>query len=1784
MLLGATLSVTLFLLLSSGAVAQTTTTTHATDGHTPLEIAPGSPAGSYALSDFDNINLFSQSIGFRLPLMRVGGRGQAGYTITLPIERKWRVTHTVYDPSAGCSGCEQSIPEHHYVPESNWYTALKPGFSPGVMIVRMAGMDQYNSQVCGTLFMKALARLTFVGPDGTEYELRDARYNGEPMPPGCEDGANRGKVFVTTDGSSATFVADTDIKDFPRPGPGEEGVIPVSGYLYLRDGTRYHISDNVVDVIRDRNGNEVRFYQSVEVQPGVYAQKAVDSVGREVYINTPNMNTAQITYKGFGGAQRTLTILYAPLSARLRQANPEHPAETIKQRAELFPGIPYNPQDIGVTGQDFNDIVVSEVLLPDGRKYGFRYNSYGELARVELPTGGAFEYDYQAEPGVINSTGDDYEIFRRVVQKRVYRDGVQLEGVTSFSACAPLPTGSINSCVQADQLDPNAEASSCAQPLMDKGYRLISRTRHYFNGIPGPGLFTQPTHYTKWDEGKEFRTESYACDGTTLLRSVDQEWRQKGQVGWWLTYDLTRGPEPSNDPRMVETVTTLADSGQVSKSSSIRPSDGSVRFDQYNNQTDVWEYDYGASVPLRHTKTDYLTVNSVNGLDYTGGTSPTPDGVYLRGLPLQKSVYEVHANLSEVERARVKFEYDDYSTGNGRAALTARSDAFGLCLVRINGNCQTPSTTSYLTRGNVTASTNYLLDINGGVTGTISSYAQYDVAGNAVKAIDALGRETSFNFDDNFGAPDDGEARTNTPPAELAQQSPLSHAYALPKSVTDAAGYARYMQYDYYLGRPVDGESINGAHTLLYYNDPLDRLKSGVRAFGVTAEQSQTTINYNDSARTITVTSDLNEYNDNLLKAETVYDGLGRTVKTRKYEDAAQYVLTEQKYDAAGRAFQASNPYRPTLGESPVWTTTGYDALGRITSATTPDGATVYMLYDGSRTLLTDQTKRQRLSQTDAFGRLTEVWEVRSENTASGTEHVTFPIQQGGPVPAVSDGYKTAYSYDVLGNLRVVTQGVQTRTFVYDSLSRLTSAANPERGTIEYRYDALGNLTLKIDPRPRTGGVTLPNCPMPYTGGQTATCYEYDVLNRIKSRSYNDGTPNVSYTYDDAAVANSKGQLTSIASSVSTYNYGAYDVLGRVKSSSQTTGGVTYSMPEYKYDLAGNLTSEKYPSGRVVETKYDTASRVAGVRNAETGLYYVGASPTDSTNRIRYTSAGTASALRLGNGLWEHTTFNARLQPTQIGLGTSASDSSVLKLDYSYGEVVDGVLDATRNNGNVQSQTITAPGLATPLAQTYKYDALNRLQSAEEKAGASTTWKQVYDYDRYGNRTLTNGTSYPAQLDIVNNPSVSSGNNRINSAGYSYDDAGNLTSMPVNNQTARLLAYDAENHQVKVDGGAATGGAEYLYDGSGVRVKKVSGPVITVYVYDAAGRLVAEYGGAPPQTSGTSYVTRDTLGSTRIITGQNPNDVRGRYDYLPFGEELYVGRSNYGGSNDVKQRFASKERDEETGLDYVGARYYASTHGRFTGVDPAMIKVKTLVNPQDLNRYAYVANNPLAYVDPNGREKVEIIIRTYIPYPAIQYPPTVVFNGNTDDNGHRLKGREGYKTEQRVSFETDPRKPGASFFEQSSSVGPTRRTALEPQVLVKGGVSILFPVTREAQASGDTLKLDITRTKEGILIHAKGNESNPLAPGSPGITFDFKILVKSEGATGRLDIKITGSHDGFPAYEVEVRRPEADDQIQIVPIHDPRKTGDGPTSLGPPSEYDVNIEDHVNPPRPPRKQ
>jgi RHS repeat-associated protein len=127
------------------------------------------------------------------------------------------------------------------------------------------------------------------------------------------------------------------------------------------------------------------------------------------------------------------------------------------------------------------------------------------------------------------------------------------------------------------------------------------------------------------------------------------------------------------------------------------------------------------------------------------------------------------------------------------------------------------------------------------------------------------------------------------------------------------------------------------------------------------------------------------------------------------------------------------------------------------------------------------------------------------------------------------------------------------------------------------------------------------------------------------------------------------------------------------------------------------------------------------------------------------------------------------------------------------------------------------------------------------------------------------------------------------------------------------------------------------------------------------------------------YYHLDAIGNVRAVTDQNGRVVE-RHDYLPFGEECTTGAcaSNPGLAGGQPKRFTGKERDTETGLDYFGARYYGPKTGRFTTLDPVADLKANLRDPQRWNRYAYGRDNPLRFVDPDGRLTI-IINGTFAP-------------------------------------------------------------------------------------------------------------------------------------------------------------------------------------------------------------
>ena len=282
------------------------------------------------------------------------------------------------------------------------------------------------------------------------------------------------------------------------------------------------------------------------------------------------------------------------------------------------------------------------------------------------------------------------------------------------------------------------------------------------------------------------------------------------------------------------------------------------------------------------------------------------------------------------------------------------------------------------------------------------------------------------------------------------------------------------------------------------------------------------------------------------------------------------------------------------------------------------------------------------------------------------------------------------------------------------------------------------------------------------------------------------------------------------------------------------------------------------------------------------------------------------------------------------------------------------------------------PGLSQPFIQNYTYDSLNRLSSATETNNSSQTWKQTFVFDRYGNRNFdqANTTTLGSCPVNVCNPTINAANNRLN--GYGFDASGNTTA----DAEGRQFTYDAENKQTEVRDSLNQTVGQYFYDGDGKRVKKVVPATneTTVFVYDAAGQLVAEYSTTPSAEAKINYLTADHLGSPRINTDQS-GTVTARHDYMPFGEEIfsYGGRTSGLGyaADSVRKQFTGYERDDETGLDYAQARYFSSGLGRFSSPDD-FVNDTFVSDPQTWNLYVYVRNNPLRYVDPDGEERIKL--------------------------------------------------------------------------------------------------------------------------------------------------------------------------------------------------------------------
>ena len=1507
------------------------------------------PTGSYQLSDIETVNSKNGNVLLRVPLTALppGRGGNPGFQLTLNYNSKlWDIyTHadwkTYFTPGEdprfqrkviggafGTAGWRYNFDYLIDVEDRTSYLdSSRRIWCPG-------SGDDPNTQYSNMEWHRFKVRMVF--PDGSvhvfrpegEFDPHDDDYF-RILPTGwkmndyghCETTIARGWTAPAAGSKVRYYSADgTYLRlEFEADSPSDASatLYDITRWennpwtLTFPDGRQVKGTGKAAKYLIDRNGNEVSISRIDDYNDtGNMAVEIRDDLNRTILVEMAkdmrgNKIRDTVSQTGGNGQQLTWTVDWGPTKAS---------RDYYSQDSDQNNSLQFICTDL---------TVVTRITLPTqlaGLTYQFGYNGtgtrascysdpdstgFGELSEVRMPWGASAAYGYALDYG----SNDEDEVLS--TPDPIARNTVRTKTVTYTS------DGSAVTENWAYNISPN---NSAVMTVPGGG-----KTREMYNTA---GLLVK----VEQCEESSSPVGATHCDGSSVTRTVERIWGNN-------TLDVAADAQPQRpNPYVQNEFTTVT--GTTDKTA-IK----SYSYDSNGNLKEVDEYAW----------VDSGIVPRFNGV---------ATGIPQRATAKRRTVHTYHAGASA----------DAYYKSGAPRLLAARKSTEireGTVTRRSRREFTYGTENAYArTTGNLTEEKIGLSNEFRVVPATlipsnsITILHTYDSHGNRTSTTDGRGIRTEWTYGDIDAGGDDTE--DDLYPTAMV-------AAAGNTSLRKTTNYS----YDFWTGAVTSVKDVDNGVTTLTELDAVGRPIVVKEAAGK-AEERQTRTWYCDSQRRLIVRSDLaGDAGDGELLTVTDYDQLGRVSQARSWESGApasptycgaygdesdsdrDVIKVKTSYSFSGtRGYTiTSNPHRKAATTG--WTRTELDHLGRVVElghfggATQPSTTATPTLgktttgYDAEFTTVTDADGKSRRSQLDSLGRLVRVDEPDSSGDLEDSN--------GSAVQS------TAYAYDALGNLTGVTQGSQTRSFAYDSLSRLRSARNPESGTIAYTYDNNGNLTERTDAR-----------------GVEAT-YSYDALNRLTGRSYSYTgtdtavsleTTRVDYDYDNCG-AYSDGRLCSVTAKkgtavVSKTAYANYDALGRVGKSTQTTGNQDYTM-RYSYDRAGNLISQTYPSGKVVETVYDEVGRVAGVKRQD-GSWYAGAAA-GATGAIGYEPHGGIRQFRLGNLLWEERRYNRRLQPTQIGLGTARTTAATLDtatsprllLDYSYG--------TTTNNGNVASQQIRVGTL--DLTQSYAYDKLNRLTGATERRSGTPTWSQTYQYDVYGNRAVTAGRNHGSTPALTPSAltSFNASSNRL-LGGAAYDGAGNLTL----DWGGRRFKYDGDNRMVSFDTTGVNTDATYQYDGEGRRVKRVVGGVTTTYVYNVSGQLVAEYATSGTPLAGIRYLTTDHLGSTRVVTQavvSGPDGgVVSRHDYLPFGEEIgsLGGRTaalKYSASG-TAQKFTGKERDNESGLDYFGARYFSGAEGRFTSVDPENASGDP-ADPQSWNGYAYARNNPLLYVDPDGR-------------------------------------------------------------------------------------------------------------------------------------------------------------------------------------------------------------------------
>jgi RHS repeat-associated protein len=656
-----------------------------------------------------------------------------------------------------------------------------------------------------------------------------------------------------------------------------------------------------------------------------------------------------------------------------------------------------------------------------------------------------------------------------------------------------------------------------------------------------------------------------------------------------------------------------------------------------------------------------------------------------------------------------------------------------------------------------------------------------------------------------------------------------------------------------------------------------------------------------------------------------------------------------------------------------------YDALGNVVKITNPDNYSVAIEYDEANHVVKayDQEGHAVTKTVDLSGKPRTV----TDPNGNTVKYEYYGSERDGRLKQITDAADrvTTFDYDANGNAISVTDnlGRVTMTF-YDALNRPTRIVGPVytdatlaqiRPVTRYTYNALGHLTsVSAGSTDFTGTNEGADVLTPQAS------YAYDDFGR-KIRETDALGKSWTFEYDPnnnlTRVTDAKDQVTQF-----TYGFG-----GQLLTRTDATGKKT----AYTYNALGQVLTAQSPEVTYSHT-YDAAHRLASVTDSRGGkklsydwspggLLNLMADNEGRRTDYLYDSVGRLTGIWAPNNDYVAFVYDAggRLAEKWFPNGINAQ--------YTWNP--DNTLAQVKNRFNYSDTFVVSQ-------HDYTYNGVGQRKDASEKLGVYTppAMNDAYTYDPVGNRqSKTDGVNplyyvYDAANQLLE---VHAGSEAGPMAqAFVYDANGNLTRKCEGGTVTRSettcggasvtsLAYDALNRLAQVDKNGQL--SQYAYDDADRRIRKTVNGSTVNYLYNGPD-ILAEYQNwnqanvtwtHGPNTddplvreaaNDARYYHQDGLGSVVATT-----DVSGNLTAAQLYDAWGKPHPTATQGNIAQYGYTGREPDE-TGMMYYRARYYDPTIGRFTQRDP-------LGMPDGVNRYAYVAGDPLNNVDPEGLIKAD---------------------------------------------------------------------------------------------------------------------------------------------------------------------------------------------------------------------